>query len=224
MEKLEDTTCIVPSFNEEESIEATIEEIKKYIPKENILIIDDGSTDNTRGKALEKNVRVIGHKKNRGYGAALITGFLNTETAYIAFLDADMTYHPKYLPQLMDTLKRYNLDCIWGNRFGGKENKMPFIRKVGNKMLSLLLMFVTFKYVPDVSSGERLFKKEALLRINPQTLPHGLDVITAITKRTLNRGLRFKLMEIDYFNRRGASKLNIIADFIKMSYNIIFEK
>ena len=226
---MKDLTVLVPAYNEESSIRKTIEEISRYNPKAKILVINDASTDRTldiikKLKLGYKNLDFISHKKNGGYGAALKTGFLNVKTDYVAFLDADMTYHPKYLQKLMNVLKKYNLDCSWCNRFGGERNKMPFIRKIGNKMLSLLFTLMTFRYIPDIASGERLFKRESLLKISPQTLPNGLNMITAMTKRIVKRRLKFKLIGIEYFMRKGASKLNIVKDFIKMSYSIIFEK
>ena len=222
-------TVVIPAYNEESTIKQTVEEINRHILKARILIINDGSKDKTLNiikklKSKHKNLDFISHDKNRGYGAALITGFLKSKTPYVAFLDADLTYHPRYIPLLLDLVKRQDLDCAWGNRFGGKKNKMPFIRKIGNRALVFLFLLVVGRYVKDVSCGERIFTKEALNKIDFGTLPNGLDMITAMTKRIVKRKLKFKLIPIEYFERRGSSKLNVMRDFINMTKNILAEK
>ncbi len=157
-------TVVIPAYDEESTVEQTVEEINRHVPRARILIINDCSKDKTldiikKLKSKYKNLDFISHDKNKGYGAALITGFLESKTPYVAFLDADLTYHPKYIPILLDLVKRKHLDCAWGNRFGGKKNKMPFIRKIGNRTLVFLFLLVVGRYVRDVSCGERIFTK-----------------------------------------------------------------
>lgn len=221
-------TIIVPAYDEEEGIESTVKKISEYNPDSEILVVDDGSTDNTLRilreiKKKNPNLKIISHKKNKGYGGALKIGFYNAKTKYIAFLDADLTYHPKCIKPLLSTLINENLDVVWGNRFGGK-NLMPFIRKIGNKILVVLLFIMTGKHVPDTASGERVFKVEILDKINCKTLPNGLSLTPAMTKRIVKRKLRFRTISIDYYMRSGSSKLNIFNDFIRMALDIIFQK
>jgi len=222
-------TVIIPAYNEESNLQQTIEEINESIDRCNILVVNDGSSDGT-GRILDKlkkehkNLSAVTHPKNRGYGAALVTGFLKADTKYLAFLDADRTYPAKYIPRLLTIQKKYNLDSVWCNRFGNKKNEMPLIRKIGNKLLSFLFFLMTFRHVPDVCSGERLFTKEGLMKINPKTLPSGLDMITAMSKRCVVRRLRFRWISIEYPRRGGKSKLNVVTDFLRMSRNILFEK
>tara|TARA_Y100000310_G_scaffold345429_1_gene464856 strand:- start:2227 stop:2898 length:672 start_codon:yes stop_codon:yes gene_type:complete len=217
-------TIVVPAYNEESSIKGTIRNIKKYVPKSPIIVVDDGSKDRTKDIAKREKVRVISHNPNRGYGAALITGMLAAKTKYIAFLDADMTYNPRYIPIMLSYLKKFDLDCVWGNRFGGTKNKMPLVRKIGNKVLSLIFWMVTNKNIHDSSSGQRVLKRESIKRLDIQTLPNDLDFITALSKRTVSRKLKFKVIPINYEKREGSSKLSILKHGFKMIRNIILEK
>ena len=102
-------TVVVPAYNEEASIKETITNIKKYVPQNKIIVVDDGSTDRTKEKAKKEKIMVILHPKNKGYMVALATGMLAIKTKYVGFLDADMTYNPKYIPIMMGYMKKFNL-------------------------------------------------------------------------------------------------------------------
>ncbi|MBI4918740.1 glycosyltransferase family 2 protein [archaeon] len=223
---MSELTIVIPVYNEEASIEKTIKEVNKSLPKSAILAVNDGSKDNTENilknlKNRYNNLTVI-TQQNKGYGGALATGFLNSKTEYIGFLDADLTYPPEYFSSMLELLKEKELDFVVGNRFGGKKNEMPLLRKIGNTIIRYFFLVWTGKYI-DVTSGMRLFKREKLLTLNPETLPTGLDMITALSKRSVKRRLKYKQVKIHYPARGGASKLNAIKDFIKMVRNIIIE-
>ena len=226
---MKDLTVVVPAYNEEKNIEQTVSNINKAVKNCQMLVVNDCSRDNTlevlkKLKKKYKNLSVLSHKKNGGYGAALKTGFANAKTKYVAFLDADLTYHPKYIPPMLLKLKALNLDVVWGNRFGGQINQMPLLRKIGNKMILAFFLLMTRRWIYDCASGERVFTKEALQRINFKTLPNGLDMITAMSKRIIARKLRWAVIPINYPKRAGASKLNVVMDFLRMIRNIIFEE
>jgi len=217
-------TVVVPAYNEEASIRSTIKNIKKYFPKVVIIVVDDFSTDKTKDIAKKEKVKVISHKNNKGYGAALKTGMLAAKTKYVAFLDADMTYNPMYFTVMMKLMKKFNLDCIWGNRFGGSKNKMPFVRKIGNRMMTILFLLITNKNISDCSSGQRIFKRDVIKKLDLMTLPDDLDFITALSKRIVSRKLRYKVIPINYEKREGSSKLAILKHGFRMIRNIIVEK
>lgn len=226
----ENLTIIIPCYNEEDNVESTIKEVSKTNPLATILIVDDHSSDKT-GEIVQKlqstnqyNLQLISNEKNQGYGGALIIGFFKCNTKNVAFVDADLTYSPHYLPEMETVLEKYNLDVVWGNRFGGTTNKMPLIRKIGNKIIALTCFLVTRKSIPDCTSGMRVFRHNSLMKLDVQSLPKGLDMITAMTKRTVTRNLNYKLIPINYLARGGQSKLNITTDFIQMMKNIIYEK
>ena len=219
-----DLTVTIPAYNEEASIRDTIKSVKMHAPKCEIIVVDDCSTDRTNEIARNEKARVIRHAKNKGYGAALKTGMLAARTKYVAFLDADMTYDPKYFPVMLDCMKREDLDCIWGNRFAGAKNKMPFIRKFGNKVISLIFWLATMRNIGDSSSGQRILKKSMLKRIGLETLPDDLDFITAMSKRTVSRKLKYKIIPINYHKRRGSSKLALFRHGFRMIRNVLMEK
>ncbi|MBU90224.1 hypothetical protein CMO94_01675 [Candidatus Woesearchaeota archaeon] len=225
----EELTIIVPIYNEEDGIEKTIKEIRRFLPKNWIIAVNDCSKDDTlkilkKLASKDRKIKIISHEKNKGHGGALKTGFKQVKTKYIGILDADLSYNPKYLPPMLHKIEKDGLDIIWGNRFGGNINKMAFVRRLGNNMLSLLFLLVTGRYIPDCSSGERIFKTDSLRKLGVESSPDGLDFVCAISKRTITRNLKYKIVPINYFSRSGISKLNVIKDFIRMVKTIIVEK
>jgi len=217
-------TVVIPAYNEENSIKEIVENIKKNLPKAEIIVVNDGSTDNTKKIVESLNVTLINHKQNMGYGAALKTGLKKAKTKYVGFIDADMTYDPIYLKLFLEYIKKKNLDCVWGNRFGGKINKMPLIRKIGNKFINFIFFLITFKKISDCTSGERVLSRNALKKIEVSTLPNDLDFITALTKRIVSRKLKYMEIPINYRERKGGSKLNLLKHGYKMIKNILIEK
>lgn len=219
-----DLTVTIPAYNEEASIKDTIKSVKMHVPQCTIIVVDDCSTDKTNEIAKNEKARVIRHAKNKGYGAALKTGMLAARTKYVAFLDADMTYDPVYFPAMLDYMKKEDLDCIWGNRFAGAKNKMPAIRKFGNKVISFIFWLATMRNVGDSSSGQRVLKTSALEKLDIGTLPDDLDFITALSKRTVSRKLKYKIIPINYHKRRGSSKLALFRHGFRMIRNVLMEK
>jgi len=226
---MKEITIVVPAYNEEDNIVQTVQDINKAVKNCDILVVNDCSKDRTLEilnglKKKHKNLRVLSHKRNGGYGAALKTGFAHAKTKYVAFLDADLTYPPRYVPIMLNKLKRENLDVVWGNRFGGRVNGMPMLRKIGNKMILVFFLLMTGRWIYDCACGERVFTKNALERITFRTLPNGLDMITAMSKRIIYRKLRWSVIGIDYPKRAGDSKLNVVMDFLRMIKNILVEE
>ena len=222
-------TVIIPAYNEEESLLQTVGGVRKILPDSQIIAVDDCSKDGTlavlKKIALkDKKLKIISNKKNKGHGGSLKVGFKNSKTKYISFLDADLSYPPKYIPVMLEELKKSNLDIIWGNRFGTKLNEMPLLRKIGNKVLVFLLFLSTGICIPDCTSGERVIKKETINKLDIYDSTSALDFVCVISKRTIVRGLKYKTYPIDYYSRGGSSKLNVVKDFLRMAKTTILEK
>ena len=127
-----------------------------------MLVVNDGSRDKTAEIAAGiEGVRLISHPKNRGYGAALKTGFNAATGELIGFLDADGTYPPEYFPKLC-TVAMNGADLVIGSRMAGAESNMPVTRRVGNFFFATLLSLISHQRVTDSASGMRVFKKSTL--------------------------------------------------------------
>lgn len=198
-------TIIIPAFNEEMGIEKTIVELRSYIKEKrwNILIVNDGSTDNT-GVILKKlsGIEVIEHPYNKGYGASLKTGILHAKTELIAFYDADGQHRPYDLEQLF--LNFLNYDMLVGMR--GKNSHQDWMRKPGKYVLSKVANLLTGRKIPDLNSGLRIIRRDVIVKML-HLFPQGFSFSTTSTIALINMGYNVGYYPIIVYKRVGNSKV-----------------
>jgi len=223
MSRINKISIIIPALNEEKSIEKVIDAIREKMPSAEIIVVDDGSSDKTAEKAYNKGVKVIKHMYNLGYGAALKTGIKNANGEIVAFLDADGTYPPIVIPDMVRKLNE-GYDLVVGNRLKFKGNFIAnsIIRKIGNEIFAFVISFYSKKNVGDCGSGLRVFKKEKLEKIIP-CLPDGLNFTPAMTIHCLFNNIKYLEIPIPYFKRVGKSKLKVLRDGIRFIITIYRE-
>ena len=211
-------SVVIPAYNEENGIAEIAERVlsvKESLKESGIedlelLVVDDGSGDNTAAVAGGiDGVRLIRHEKNRGYGAALKTGFSKANGELIGFLDADGTYPPEYFPQLCQKALNGS-ELVIGTRLSGTDSKMPLTRRVGNFFFATLLTILGRQKVSDSASGMRVFKRSILERIYP--LPDGLNLTPVMSTRAVHEGIKMAEVPIPYDERVGNSKLSVVRD------------
>jgi glycosyltransferase involved in cell wall biosynthesis len=211
-------SVIIPAYNEEDGIAEIAERVLSVkddlqeagIADLELLVVDDGSGDGTAEVASQiAGVRLIRHGKNRGYGAALKTGFSNATGELIGFLDADGTYPPEYFPQLCRKAMNGG-ELVIGSRMSGTDSKMPRTRRVGNYFFATLLTLIGWQKVSDSASGMRVFKRNILERIYP--LPDGLNLTPVMSTRAVHEGIQLVEVPIPYDERVGSSKLSVFRD------------
>ncbi len=158
-------SVIIPAFNEESTIEAIVHRVKATkIPTE-ILIVDDGSVDNTRSILERLNedelVNVILHEKNQGKGAAVVTGIRHAVGDVLLIQDADLEYDPRDYPGLIQPLEEGLADVVYGSRFlGAPRRTAMFWHMVANKLLTLMTNILYDTILTDMETGYKLFRKE----------------------------------------------------------------
>jgi glycosyltransferase involved in cell wall biosynthesis len=211
-------SIVIPAYNEENGIAEIATRVlsiepalkKVGVDRLELLVVDDGSRDRTAevvGKI--SGVCLIRHQKNKGYGAALKTGFGKASGELIGFLDADGTYPPEYLPQLCQAALNGS-DLVIGSRMAGEDSQMPFTRRVGNFFFANLLTLLSHQKVTDSASGMRVFKREILEQIYP--LPDGLNLTPVMSTRAVHEKIKIQEVPIPYSERVGRSKLSVIRD------------
>ncbi len=215
-------TIVIPAYNEEKGIVEIMERVLTIreslkaagVDGMELLVVNDGSRDRTAEVADEvarkyEGVRIISHPKNRGYGAALKTGFAQAKGELVGFLDADGTYPPEYFPQLCREALN-GAELVIGSRMAGAESQMPATRRLGNVIFATLLSVLGWQRVTDSASGMRVFKKETLARISP--LPDGLNLTPVMSTRAVHEGVKMVEVPIPYSERVGRSKLSVVRD------------
>ena len=212
-------SVVIPALNEEGGIAAIIQRVRATetslkdvgVDQLELIVVDDGSRDRTAEViASHPGVRLIRHPVNRGYGAAIKTGFCHARGELLAFLDADGTYPPESLGTLCQVALSQHADVVVGSRRSGGESEMPFVRRVGNFIWSSLVTLVGNHRVADPASGMRVLRQSALRQLYP--LPDGLNFTPVMSTRSIHEGLSVVEVPISYRERIGSSKLNVIRD------------
>lgn len=221
-------SVIIPAFNEEDGIERVITRVlavRDALTRMNValefIIVDDGSRDQTATRiAKYPQVRLVRHLKNRGYGAAIKTGFRNATGEFLAFLDADATYPPENLPDLMRAALDQNGDMIVASRMSGAKSQMPLVRRIGNLAYATLFSLIGNTIVHDTTSGMRVIRREKLESLYP--LPDGLEFTPAMSTRALHENLEVIEVAVPYSERVGRSKLSVVRDGLRFTNAIVW--
>ena len=221
-------SIVIPALNEEESIADIVSrclEAKIDIQKEagidevEIIVVSDGSTDRTveRAKSFSE-IQVVVFEENQGYGAAIKEGWRQSAGSLLAFIDADGTCDPRYFADMCRILRETSADIVLGSRLG-PDSRMPFVRRLGNRIYALLLGYLCGRYITDAASGMRVVRRESLTDLYP--LPDGLHFTPSMSARALLNGLKIVELPMPYEERVGASKLSVLKDGIRFFGAII---
>ncbi|MFA5102299.1 MAG: glycosyltransferase family 2 protein [Candidatus Thermoplasmatota archaeon] len=165
---LKRTLAVIPCCNEEATIGSVVLKTKRFVNE--VLVIDDGSSDETKRIAKEAGANVISHKKNRGKGAAIRTGFqyaLQNDFDYVVTIDGDGQHNPLEIPALLENVMYNGHDVSIGFRVGN-DSEMPMWRRVGKRVLDYTTSMGTGGFVTDSQCGFRAFNKKAVEAITPK--------------------------------------------------------
>jgi len=200
-------SIVIPAYNEGKGIANTLSELKAMLSENDIdaeiIIVDDGSSDNTAEIALRSGARVLRHFSNRGYGASLKTGIPAASNRIVAMTDADGTYPFRYIPEMLKELE--NADMVVGARTGANVH-IPWIRRPAKWLLNKLANYVSGHKIPDINSGLRVFRKDTAIHYFP-ILPDQFSWTTTITLALLCDNYAIRYIPIDYRQRVGKSKI-----------------
>lgn len=211
-------SVVIPAYNEQDGIAEIARRVLNIkdelasvgIDDMELIVVDDGSKDRTAEIAESiDGLRLIRHPKNKGYGAALKTGFGHARGELIGFLDADGTYPPEYFPRLCQQILAGN-DLVIGSRMAGAKSEMPLTRRIGNIFFASFITLLGRQRITDSASGMRVFRKEVLEKVYP--LPDGLNLTPIMSTRALHEQVKMVEVPIPYNERVGRSKLSVIRD------------
>lgn len=214
-----DFSLIVPCFNEEGAIARTVSQLRSALEgagRYEIVLVDDGSLDST-GEELRKvwdadpSLKVVTHKRNRGYGAALKTGIRHSSSDLIVITDADGTYPNERIPELVELARE--ADMVIGARTAD-DVEYPLIRKIPKVFLKAYADWVAGQDIPDLNSGMRVFRRSVVEKFF-NILPDGFSFTTTITLAMLTNRYIVRYVPIGYSARIGKSKIKPIQDTLK---------
>lgn len=208
------TWVVIPAFNESHYIGGVLAKISKIT--KNVVVVDDGSKDNTFVIAKKYTPHVIRHVVNLGKGSALKTGseyaFIYQNARAVIFIDSDAQHDPKELPMFLTQLEKN--DVVLGVR---QMDTMPFVRKIGNLLLSGCVKVLFGAFIPDILSGYKGFSKKAYSKIYWYSRRYGVELELAI--RISKYKLPFVVVPIKtiYLNfDRGMTILDVLDMIIQI--------
>jgi glycosyltransferase involved in cell wall biosynthesis len=203
----ETTSIVIPAFNEAASIGLVVRDLAAVAPWREILVVDDGSSDNTAARAAAAGARVIRHPYNKGNGAAVKTGIREATGDYVLIADADGQHRPEDAPRLVSHLDAY--DLVVGARSG--QTQASLARRAGNAALNAIASYLTEQRVPDLTSGFRAARRACLLEFL-HLLPNGFSTPTTTTLAFMRAGYSVRFEPVDAAQREGESKIRLGAD------------
>ncbi len=229
-------SIIVPVYNEEKTVVELLNRLKKEnIPnvKKEIIVVDDGSSDNTLSLLDEfaksnKEIKLLKHKKNSGKGKAVRTGISKASGEYVLIQDADLEYHPKYIKDLLKPIQEKEAKVVYGTRIKrapnlkGEEKTFQFlIHYLGNRSLSFITSILYGQWITDMETCYKLFPKKAMNNIKLNA--RGFELEPEITAKLLKKG--YKIHEVPIkANPRGyneGKKINTIKDGTKALWTLV---
>lgn len=204
-------SIIIPAFREEKSIAIVVEKVRQVMDGLNrhyeIIVVDDGSDDETAKKAKETGARIISHPYNIGNGAAVKTGIREAHGKTLVMIDGDGQHAPEDIPQLLEKLGTY--DMVVGARTYKSETS--FNRTIANSIYNLFATYVCKRKIEDLTSGFRAVKANiASLFLN--LLPNTFSYPTTITMAVIRSGYSLTYVPIKTSRRVGKSKIRPLKD------------
>lgn len=215
---MKNVSIVIPVYNEGETVKEVIEELQRQVKKVDIeyeiIVVDDGSSDYTKEilKSLDKDIKIITHPKNMGYGEAILTGIKNAKYEYIATIDADGSYLAEDLVRLISEVEEF--DLVIGAR-KGKEFWGSMLKHPARLLFLFLSEFTVGEKIPDVNSGLRIFKKSSFLELKFPVICRGFSFSSTMTLAFFAEGKFVKFVPISYLPRKGKSKVNYIRDTLR---------
>jgi len=188
---------VIPAYNVASQVETVLDCALKYINKDRIFVVDDGSRDNVSEIGESRGVHVYRHEKNRGKGKTLQTGFdlaLSRGVDSVFTIDGDGQHNPDYIPEFIQCMETTRCDMVIGWR-DFRLGKMPVDRIASNVLSSLFVSFVLNKKIPDSQCGFRLIKADLLKNMNLTSLKYEIE--TELILETVKMGKKIFFLPIE---------------------------
>jgi glycosyltransferase involved in cell wall biosynthesis len=218
---MQEVTAVIPAYNEQLSVGSIALQARKFVDR--VIVVDDGSTDNTAEIVELAGVELIKHEKNMGKGVALRTGFEAAKNSDIIItLDADGQHKISDIPKLLKPIKEGKADIVNGSRYiNGDDKDTPVYRRFGQKVLDVATNINANVNVTDSQSGFRAFSKKTLSVFRFEQKGYGIESEMLIEASQAD--FKIKEVEIDVRYDLDGSKENPLRHGLGVLVNIIDE-
>lgn len=206
----ETVSVLIPAYNEGPVVGDVIRALRAAAPWREIVLVDDGSTDDTGRHAAEAGARVLRHPYNKGNGAAVKTGIRAATGDYLLVIDGDGQHRPQDAQAIVAVLGEY--DLVVGAR--AMHTQATGVRRIGNTLLNTFATYMTGREIPDLTSGFR-GARLAVLREFLHLIPNGFSTPTTTTLAFIKAGYNVRFHAIEARQRTGQSKIRLARDGTK---------
>jgi glycosyltransferase involved in cell wall biosynthesis len=209
--QLPELSVIIPAYREEKVIGGVVEKVRRVMEAtgktHEIIVVDDGSDDETAAAARNAGANVISHPYNIGNGAAVKTGIRHAKGAVLVMMDGDGQHNPEDITQLLEKIDKY--DMVVGARTGESDSHLH--RNLANKLYNLFASYICKRRIEDLTSGFRAVRAAVARQFVP-LLPNTFSYPTTITMAVIRAGYSLAYVPIRANKRVGKSKIRLLAD------------
>jgi len=205
--------ALIPAYFEEKHIGPVVRVAVQQL--DTVLVIDDGSTDQTSAEARASGAEVVRHETNRGKGAAIKTGMrelIERGFSYVLILDADGQHRPEEIPAFLNEANRTHAHIVVGNRMSDPRT-MPFVRKCTNRFMSWQISRVAGQWIPDTQCGFRLIHRDVIPHLFCQT--DNFDYETEMLLIAAKKGFRISAVPVSTIYGEEKSKIHPVRDTVR---------
>ncbi|MFI5078180.1 MAG: glycosyltransferase family 2 protein [Vicinamibacteria bacterium] len=204
------TSIVIPAFNEGAAVGEVVRALRQAAAWHEILVVDDGSTDDTAAHAADAGATVVRHPYNKGNGASVKSGIRRATGEFVLILDGDGQHKPEDACRLVDSLGEY--DLVVGARDASTQASGR--RRIGNALLNWLAGYLAGRHIPDLTSGFRAMRRDHV-RDYHGLLPNGFSSPTTITLSFIRAGHSVRFEPVMARQRTGHSKIRFARDGVK---------
>jgi glycosyltransferase involved in cell wall biosynthesis len=205
-------SLIIPAYNEAEHLPSILVAIPPVVKE--VIVVDDGSTDQTAAIARRNDAIVVQHPVNQGKGVAMISGITAASGDVVVFMDADLQHHPEDIERLVAPIKDDSADLVIGVRTLGSRGEMPPQRRLTNFLGNLLVYLRIRKWISDTQSGFRAIKKEFLDKMVFRSKRYEIEIEMLVWAHRLGMRIKEEPIKVKYAGEKSHWKVrNLLRVF-----------
>lgn len=212
-------SIVIPAKNEEQGLSRLLPRLRELYPNQQLLVVDDGSTDGTSAVCEEAGVQVLRQPYSKGNGAAIKAGALAAKGEYIVFMDGDGQHNPEDIERLLAKVEE-GYDLVVGAR-SGRGMQASIARWSANAFYNRLARWMVNRRIDDLTSGFRAVNRRKFLGFL-YLLPNGFSYPTTSTMAFFRAGYSVEFVPIEVKQRLGKSHINVLRDGVRF-FLIIFK-